>query len=93
MGLLVKVAQNVEDGVTAIRHQSEPRLKLRLREARAEWLELKSRGKSSPWARTELRLRAAIVRADARLKHSASRTIGRIIVELERIRRELVRAA
>lgn len=92
MGLLVKTAQNVENRVSAIRQQSEPKLKLRLREAKAEWLELKGRIKRSTWAKTELHTRAAIVRADARLRHSASRTIGRIIMELERIRRRLVRA-
>jgi len=93
MGLLVKVAQNMEDRVTAIRQQSEPKLKLKLREARAEWLELKSRSKSSTWSKTELHTRAAIARTDARLRHSASRIIGRTIIELERIRRRLVQAA
>ena len=93
MGVLVKVAQNVEDRVSSIRQQSEPKLKLRLREAKAEWLELKSRSKSSTWAKTELRTRAAVTRADARLRHGADQSIGKIIVELERIRRRLVRAA
>lgn len=91
MGFLVKVAQNLEDGVTIIRKQSEPKLKLRLREAKAEWLELKSRSKSSSWAKTELRTRAAITRTDARMRHSAGQIIGRIITELERLRRGLVR--
>jgi hypothetical protein len=50
MGLLVEVAQNLEDRVSAIRQQSEPKLKLRLREAKADWLELKSRSKGSTWA-------------------------------------------
>jgi hypothetical protein len=93
MGVLVKVAQNVEDMVGAIRQQSEPKLKLRLREAKAEWLELKSRSKTSTWAKTELYTRAAVARADARLKHGADQSIGKIILELERIRRRLVRAA
>jgi hypothetical protein len=93
MGVLVKVPQNVEDRVSAIRQQSEPKLKLRLREVKAEWLEFKSRSKSSTWAKTELHTRATIARADARLRHSASQTIGRIIIELERIRRRLIRAA
>ena len=93
MGLLVKVAQNMEDRVSAIRRQSEPKLKLRLREARAEWLELKSRSKNSTWAKTELRTRAAIARIDSRLRHSASRIIGRTNVELVRLRRRLVQAA
>ena len=93
MGVLVKLAQNVEDGVGAIRQQSEPKLKLRLREARAEWLELKSRSKSSTWAKTELHTRATIARVDARLRRIASQTIGRIIIELERIRRRINPAA
>jgi hypothetical protein len=93
MGLLVKVAQNVEDRVSTIRQQSEPKLKLRLREAKAEWLELKSRSKSSTLAKTKLRTRAAINRTDAQLRHSSSQIIGRIIMELERLRRGLVRAA
>lgn len=93
MGALVKVAQNVEDRVSLIRQQSEPKLKLRLREARAEWLELKSRSKASTWAKTELQTRAAIARADARLRHGADQSIGRIILELERVRRRLVRVA
>ncbi|MGA3110171.1 MAG: hypothetical protein ABSD99_12110 [Candidatus Bathyarchaeia archaeon] len=79
--------------VGAIRQQSEPKLKLRLREAKAEWLELKSRSKTSTWAKTELYTRAAVARADARLKHGADQSIGKIILELERIRRRLVRAA
>jgi hypothetical protein len=93
MGVLVKVAQNVEDRVSSIRQQSEPKLKLRLREAKAEWLELKSRSKTSTWAKTELQIRAAIARADARLRHGADQSIGKIIPELERVRRRLVRTA
>jgi hypothetical protein len=93
MGLLVKVARNVEDRVSTIRQQSEPKLKLRLREAKAEWLELKSRSKSSTLAKTKLRTRAAITRTDAQLRHSASQIIARIIMELERLRRGLVKTA
>jgi hypothetical protein len=93
MGLLVKVAQNVEDRVSTIRQQSDRKIGLRLREAKAGWLELKSRSKSSSWAKTELRTRAAITRIDARLRHSAGQVFGRVIVELERLRRGLVRAA
>jgi hypothetical protein len=89
MGLLVKVAQNLEDRVSAIRQQSEPKLKLRLRKAKADWLELKSRSKGSTWA--ELHTRAAVARADAGLRHIADQIIGRIIIELERTRRRLVR--
>ena len=93
MGLLVKVAQNVEDRVSTIRQQSDRKIGLRLREAKAGWLELKSRSKSSSGAKTELRTRAAITRIDARLRHSAGQVFGRVIVELERLRRGLVRAA
>jgi hypothetical protein len=93
MGLLVKVAQNVEDRVSATRQQTERKLKLRLRNAKVEWLELKSRSKSSISAKTELRTRAAITRIDARLRHSAGQVIGKIILELERLRRGIVRAA
>ncbi len=93
MGRLVKVAQNVEDRVGAIRQQSEPKLKLKMREAKAEWLELKSRSKSSSWVRAELHTRATIARADAKLRHGADQSIGRIIMELERARRKLVQAS
>jgi len=93
MGVLVRVAQDVENRVSSIRQQSEPKLKLRLREARTELLELKSRTKTSTWDKTELQARAAIARVDSRLRQGADQSIGKIIMELERVRRRLVRAA
>jgi len=93
MGVLVRVAQDVENRVSSIRQQSEPKLKLTLREARAELLELKSQTQTSTWDKTELHTRAAIARVDTRLWQGADQSIERIILELERVRHRLVRAA
>jgi len=93
MGLLVKVAQNVEDRVSPIGQQSGRKIRLRLREAKSGWLNLKSRSKRSGWEKTELRTRAGLTRIDARIRHSAGQVIARVIVKLETLRRRLVRPA
>ena len=92
MGVLVKTAQRVERRVELTRRQFAPKCRLRLREARAEWLELKRRSrKVSAIGGTEIRLRASLGRADARLRMMVAKLIGRIIVELEKVRQTLPR--
>jgi hypothetical protein len=88
MGVLVKTALWVESQVELTRRQLEPKLRLKLGKAKTEWLELKSRSPNvSTMSGAELRLRASLLRADSRLRMMISELIGRIIVELEKVRR------
>jgi hypothetical protein len=65
---------------------------MKLREAKTECLELKSRSPNvSTVTGAELRIRAFLVRTDARLRLVTARLIGRIIVELEKVKRTLPR--
>lgn len=91
MGVLVKAAQSVENQVELARQQFEPKLRLKLREAKAEWLELKSRSSVSAMNEAKLRLRVFLIRIDARFRVMIARLIERIIVELEKVRRTLPR--
>jgi hypothetical protein len=92
MGVLVKTAQWVESRVDLARRQFEPRFRLKLREARTEWLEVKRRGPKVPaLSGAELRFRASLLKVDGRLRMMISELIGRIIVELEKVRRTLPR--
>jgi len=93
MGALVKTAQAVEDRVGEVRREVEPRLRSKLREARTEWVELKTRGNGSRIRRTELRLKAYLMRTDARLRLETGKLIGRAIQELEKMKRNLPRDA
>jgi hypothetical protein len=90
MGVLVKTAQMVEDQVEVVRQQFEPRVRLKLREAKAKWFELRSRRGNAPIAaRAELLFRAFLLRTDERLKLRIARLIGRLILQLDRVRRSL----
>jgi hypothetical protein len=91
MGTLVKTAQMVEDRVGAVRREFEPKVHSKLQEARAEWLELKSRPSGSPVKRTETHVRTLLIRTDSRLRLETANLIGRLIEELERVRRALPR--
>jgi len=93
MGALVKTAQAVEDRFGEVRREVEPRLRSKLREARTEWVELKTRGNGSRIRRTELRLKAYLMRTDARLRLETAKLIGRAIQELEKMKRNLPRDA
>ena len=89
MGALVKSAQAVEERVKLVHQEFEPRLQSKLKEAKAGWFELKSRNHSSPLKAEELRLRAFLLRTDAKLRLALARLIGKIIVELEKAKRTL----
>ena len=91
MGTLVKTAQAVEDRVESARKEFEPRVRSKLQEARAEWVAFKSRRNGSVVNRTELRLRAILLRTDAKLRLEMDKLIGRAILELEKLRRTLPR--
>lgn len=89
MGVLVKTAQAVENRVELVREQFEPKLRAKLRDAKAEWLELRGRNGRSTLKGTELRFRASFLRADTRVRIMLGKFLGRIIVELERVKRRL----
>lgn len=89
MGLLVKTAQTVENRIELVREQCEPKLRAKFRDAKAEWFELRSRGSKSAVKRMELGFKAAILREDIRLRVKLGKFLGRVIVELERLRRTL----
>lgn len=91
MGTLVKTAQMMEDQVGAIRREFEPKVRSKWQNARAEWLELKSRRSGSPLNQTETRLRAVLIRTDSRLRLETANFIGKLIQELEKLRRALPR--
>jgi hypothetical protein len=92
MGVLVKTAQWVESRIDLARRRFEPRFRLKLREAKTEWLEVKRRiPKLSALSGAELQLRASLLKVDARLRMMISELIGRVIVELEKVRRTLPR--
>ena len=93
MGVLVKSAQAVEHRVESIRREFEPKARLKLNEARAQWLELKSRRNGCALSVVTLHVKASLLRADARLRIAIAREIGRIVVELEKARRTLTRGA
>ena len=93
MGALVKTAQAVEDRFGEVRREVEPMVRSKLREARTEWVELKARGNGSRIRRTELRLKAYLMRTDARLRLETAKLIGRAIQELEKMKRNLPRDA
>ena len=89
MGTLVRTAQAVEDRVASVRKEFEPVVRSKFQEARAEWIELKSRRNSSPVNRTELRVRAILIRSDARLRQEIDKLLGKLIFELEKAKRTL----
>jgi len=89
MGALVKSAQAVEDRVRLMRQEFEPKLQSKWKHARAEWFEVKSRNRTSPFNAQELRFRAFLVRTDAKVRVALARLIGRVIVELEKVKRTL----
>jgi len=91
MGTLVKTAQAVEDRVESVRRDFEPRVRSKLKEARAEWVDLKSRRSGSRVNRTELHFRDILLRTDARFRLEMDKLIGRLILELEKLRRTLPR--
>ena len=74
MGVLVKTAQRVENEFGWTREHIGPRLRSKLREAKAEWLDLKTRGNASVITRAELRLRAALIRANLRIRMMIGRS-------------------
>ena len=92
MGVLVRTAQSVEDRVHVARQRFEPKFRVKMQEARTEWLELKS-GKRGPLSAGELRARGFLLRADAKVRMRVDLLIGRTIVELERVRRKVARAS
>jgi hypothetical protein len=92
VGVLVRTAQTVETRINQARRQFEPKLRLKLREVKSKWLELKGRGPNvSSLNGAELQLRVFLRRTDARLRFMIAKLIGRIIVELEKVRRTLPR--
>jgi hypothetical protein len=92
VGILVRTAQTVETRIEQARRQFEPKLRLKLREVRSEWLVLKGRSPNvSTLTGAELRVRVFLRRTDARLRFMIAKLIGSIIVELERVRRTLPR--
>jgi len=90
MGTLVKTAQMVEDQVVAVRKEFEPRVRSKWQEARAEWVELRSR-RGSYRSQAEGRLRAFLIRTDSRVRTEGIKLIERMIAELEKLKRSLPR--
>lgn len=91
-GTLVKAALAMEGRVGLMRKQLEPKVRSKLQEARAEWLELKSQCSGSGIDRMGLRLRVLLLRGDARFRSEMANLIGRMIAELESMRRTLSRS-
>ena len=85
----MKTAQALENQAEIVRLKFERKLRAKLRDAKAEWFELKSRSKKSPLKRTELHFRASLLHTDAWLRIMLSRLLGRIILELEKVKRTL----
>ena len=75
----------------SVRREFELRVRSKLRGARAEWAELRSRRSGSPLKRTELRFRAMLLRTDAKASLEIDKLLGRLILELEKARRTLPR--
>jgi len=90
MGALVRIAENVENQVERVQRQLKPRLQTKVQEARAEWLRLKSQRQESPLTSAELRARALFMKTDARARMMIYRFVGKVMVELEKIRRKTV---
>jgi hypothetical protein len=88
MTMLVKTAQAVEDRVESVRKGFEPTVRSKLREARAEWFEL-NMGSGSAVSGAELRLKAVLLWTDARLRLGVDMLVGRLLLELEKVRRTL----
>ena len=91
MGTLVRTAELVEERVGSVRREFEPKFRLKWQEARAEWLEFKSKRSGPGSARMQIRLRAFLLRTDAKLRLETSKFIDKLIVELERLKRSLPR--
>ena len=92
MGVLVKTAQSVEDKVESMRRQLEPKLRTKVQEDRTEWLEFKGRN-AGPLKGSESRVRAFLLRTDAKLRKTTVNLIDRTIIGLEKAKRTLSRAA
>jgi len=91
MGILVKTAQRLENEVGRTREQLEPRLRVKLKKAKADWFELRARTNAPVVTRAELLTRAFLVRTDQEFRIFLDRLVGRMISELERVRRTLPR--
>lgn len=88
MGVLVRTAETVENQVERVQRQLKPRLQTKVQDARAEWLRLKSRRQGSPLKSAELRARVLFMKTDARARTMIYEFIGKVMVELEKIRRK-----
>jgi len=91
MGTLVKTAQLVEERVESMRKEFEPKMRSKWQEARAEWLEFKSKRSGSANDRMQMRLRAFLLRTDARLRLETAKFIDKMILQLEKMKRSLPR--
>ena len=90
LGKLVKIAQSVENEVSTLRVQAEPKLRSKFKEAHAEWLELKSRTPSSSISKWELRSKTFLIRTEAHSRAKLVGVIDRTVVELEKVRDKLL---
>jgi len=75
----------------SIRREIEPKVRLKLSEARAEWLELKSNRTGAGLEGVQLRVRAFLLRTNGWLRMAIARQIGRLIMKLEKARNTLTR--
>jgi len=86
LGTLVKTAQAVEDRVRLMRRGFEPRVRFKLKEAKAEWLNIRNRN-GSLLTRTEVKLKAFTLKTEGRLRYEIDKLIAKMILELEKARR------
>jgi hypothetical protein len=92
VGVLVKTAQAVEAEIESIHRHLEPTFRIKMQGAKSEWLGLKNRGAGSAMSSWEFRLRGFVLRTDAEVRVRIVRFIGRIIIELEKMRRTMARS-
>jgi len=90
MGALVRMTETFENQVERVQRQLKPRLETKLREARVEWLRLKGQRQGPPLKSTEFHARAFFMKMDARARMMIYRFIGKVMMELEKIRRKAV---
>jgi len=88
MGALARTAETVENQVERVQRQLRPRLETKVKEARAEWLRLKGRRQGSPLQSARLRATAFFMKTDARARMMIYKSIGKVMMELEKIRRK-----
>ena len=86
MGTLVKTAEALENRVGLMRREFEPKVRFKLKEAKAEWSQVRNRN-GSLLTRTEVKLKAFILKTEGRLRYEIDKLIAKMIVELKKARR------